>query len=107
MRARRLTWRIGYWRILEETELPHHPVDDVLLDIDVEDQLLPRQPVGLVSGAQGREPLWCAGSDHGRSVRRPPDLGIDHLVDLTNEVLVGLLRLLPSLDMQQRTRKVK
>jgi hypothetical protein len=80
---------------------------DVVLDVDVEDQSLPRHPVRLVSGAQGREPLWCAGSDHGRSVRRPPDLGIDHPVDLTNEVLVRLLRLLPSPNVLQRTRKVK
>jgi hypothetical protein len=79
----------------------------VVLDVDVEDQSLPRHPVRLVSGAQGREPLWCAGSDHGRSVRRPPDLGIDHPVDLTNEVLVRLLRLLPSPNVLQRTRKVK
>jgi hypothetical protein len=82
-------------------------VDGVLLDIDVEDQSSPRQPVGLVSGAQGREPLWCAGSDNGWSVRRPPDLGINHPVDLTNEVLVGLLRLLPSPNVLQRTRKIK
>jgi hypothetical protein len=107
MRARRQTWRSRYWRILEEAELPHHPVDGVLLDIDVEDQSSPRQLVFLVSGAQGREPLWCAGSDHGRSVRRPPDLGIDHPVDLTNEVPVGLLRLLPNPNMLQRTRRVK
>jgi hypothetical protein len=71
-------------------------VDGVLLDVDVEDQSSPRQPIGLVSGAQGQEPLWCAGSDDGRSIRLPPDLGIDHPVDLTNEVLVCLLRLLPS-----------
>jgi hypothetical protein len=82
-------------------------VDGVLLDVDVKDQSLPRHPVGLVSGAQGREPLWCAGSDHGRSVRHPPDLGIDHPVDLTNEVPVGLLRLLPIPNVLQRTRKVK
>jgi hypothetical protein len=82
-------------------------VDGVLLDVDVEDQLSPRHPVGLVSGAQGREPLWCAGSDHGRSIRRPPDLGINHLVDLTNEVPVGLFQLLPSPNVLQRTRKVK
>jgi hypothetical protein len=99
--------RSGYWHILEEAELPHHPVDGALLDVDIEDQSSPRQPVGLVSGAQGREPLWCVGSDHGRSARRPPDLGMDHLVDLTNEVLVGLLRLLPSPNVLQRTRKVK
>jgi hypothetical protein len=35
--------------------------------------------------------------------RRPPDLGIDHLVDLTNEVLVRLLQLLPSSNVLQRT----
>jgi hypothetical protein len=104
MRARRQTWRSGYWRILEEAELPYHPVDGVLLDVDVEDQSSPRQPVGLVSGAQGREPLWCAGSDHGRSVRRPPDLGIDHPVDLSNEVLVGLLWLLPSPNVLQNEK---
>jgi hypothetical protein len=69
--------------------------------------LSPCHTVRLVSGAQGREPLWCTGSDHGRSVRRPPDLGIDHPVDLTNKVLVRLLRLLPSSNMLQRTRKVK
>jgi hypothetical protein len=107
MRARRQTWSSGYWRILEEAKLPHHPVDGVLLNIDVEDQSSPRQPVGLVSGAQSQEPLWCAGSDHGRSVWRPPDLGIDHPVDLTNEVLIGLLRLPPSPNVLQRTRKVK
>jgi hypothetical protein len=107
VRGRRHTWRSGYWRILEGAELPHHPVDGVLLDVDVEDQSSPRHPVGLVSGAQGREPLWCAGSDHGRSVRHPPNLGIDHPVDLTNEVLIGLLRLLPSPNVLQRTRKVK
>jgi hypothetical protein len=104
--ARRQTWR-GYWSSLEVAELPHHPVDGVLLDVDVEDQSSPRQPVGLVSGGQGLEPLKCAGSDDGRSVRRPPDLGIDHPVDLTNEVLVGLLRLLPSPNVLQKTRKVK
>jgi hypothetical protein len=95
-------WRSGYWRILEKAELPYHPVDGVLLDVDIEDQSSPRQPVGLVSGAQGQEPLWCAGSD-----RRPSDLGIDHPVDLTNEVLVGLLRLLPIPNVLQRMRKVK
>jgi hypothetical protein len=96
MRARWQTWRSGYGRSLEEAELPHHPVDGLLLDLDVEDQSSPCQPVGLVSGAQGREPLWCAGSDNGWIVRHPSDLGIDHPVDLTNEVLIGLLRLLPS-----------
>jgi hypothetical protein len=55
VRTRRQTWRNGYWSSLEEAEVPHHPVDDVLLDVDVEDQSSPRQPVGLVSGAQGRE----------------------------------------------------
>jgi hypothetical protein len=107
VRCRRHTWHSGYWRTLEEAELPHHPVDGVLLDEDVEDQSSPRHPVRLVSGAQGREPLWCAGSDHGRSVRRPRDLGIDHPVDLTNEVLVHLLRVLPSPNVLQITRKVK
>jgi hypothetical protein len=82
-------------------------VDGVLLDVDVEDQSSPRHLVGLVSGAQGREPLWCAGSDHGRSVRCPPDLGFDHPVDLTNEVPIGLLRLLPSPNVLQKMRKVK
>jgi hypothetical protein len=81
-------------------------VDGVLLDVDIEHQSSLRHPVRLVWGAQGQEPLWCAGSDHGRSVRRPPDLGIDHPVDLTKEVLVGLLRLLPSPNVLQRTRKV-
>jgi hypothetical protein len=102
IRARRQTWRSRYRR---EAELPHHPVDGVLLDVDVEDQSSSRQQVGLVSGAQGREPMWCAGGDNGWSVRRPPNLGIDHPVDLTNEVLVGLLRLLPNV--LQRIRKVK
>jgi hypothetical protein len=37
MRARRQTWCSGYWRILEEADLPHHSMDDVLLDVDVED----------------------------------------------------------------------
>jgi hypothetical protein len=82
-------------------------VDGVLLDVDAEDQSPPRHPVRLVSGAQGREPLWCAGSDHSRSVRRAPDLSIGHPVDLTNEVLVHLLRLLPNPNVLQRTRKVK
>jgi hypothetical protein len=50
-------WRSGYWRSLEEAELPHHPVDGVLLDVDVEDQSSPHHPVRLVLGAQGREPL--------------------------------------------------
>jgi hypothetical protein len=100
-------WRSGYWSSLEEAELPHHLVDGVLLDVDIEDQSSPRQPVGLVSGAQGREPLWCTGSDDDRSVRRPSDLGIDHLIDLTNKVLVGLLRLLPIPNVLQKTRKVK
>jgi hypothetical protein len=107
VRCRLQTWRSGYWRTLEEAELPHHPVDGVLLNIDVKDQSSPRHPVRLVSGAQGREPLWCTGSDRDRSVRRPPDLGINHPVDLTNEVLVRLLRLLPSPNVLQRTRKVK
>jgi hypothetical protein len=31
-------WRSGYWRSLEEAELPHHLVYGVLLDVDVEDQ---------------------------------------------------------------------
>jgi hypothetical protein len=106
VRASRQTWRSGYWSSLEEAEVPHHPVDGVLLNVDVEDQSSPRQPVGLVLGAQGREPMWYAGSDDGRSVRHPLDLGIDHLVDLTNEVPVGLLRLLPSPNVLQRTRKV-
>jgi hypothetical protein len=106
VRTRRQTWRSGYWSSLEEAELPHHPVDGVLLDVEVEDQSSPRQPVGLVSGARGQEPLWCTGSDDGRSVRRPPNLGIDHPVDLTSEVL-GLLRLLPSPNILQKTRKVK
>jgi hypothetical protein len=35
--ARRQAWRNGYWCLLEEAELPHHPVDGVLLDVDVED----------------------------------------------------------------------
>jgi hypothetical protein len=107
VRARRQTWRSGYWSSLEEAELPHHPVDGILLDVDIEDQSSSRQPVGLISGAQGREPLWCAGSDDGRSVRRPPHLGIDHPVDLNNEVPVGLLPLLPSPNVLQRMRKVK
>jgi hypothetical protein len=107
VRARRLTWHSGYWSSLEEAELPHHLVDGVLLDVDVEDQSSPRQPVGLVSGAQGREPVWCASNDDGKSVRHPPDLGIDHPVDLTNEVPVGLLQLLPSPNVLQTTRKVK
>jgi hypothetical protein len=51
--------------------------------------------------------MWCAGSDDSKSVRCPPDLGIYHPVDLTNEVLVGLLRLLPSLNVLQKMRKVK
>jgi hypothetical protein len=38
-------------------------MDDVLLDVDVEDKSSPCHPVRLVSGAQGREPQWCAGSD--------------------------------------------
>jgi hypothetical protein len=38
MRVRRHTWRSGYWRILEEAELPYHPVDGILLDVDIEDQ---------------------------------------------------------------------
>jgi hypothetical protein len=84
-------------------ELPHHPVDGVLLDVDVEDQSSPRHPVHLVSGAQGREPLWCVDSDHGSSVRRPLDLRIDYPVDLTNEVLIRLLWLLPSPNVMQRT----
>jgi hypothetical protein len=107
VRGRRQTWRSGYWCNLEDAELPHHPVDGVLLDVDVKGQSSPRHPVRLVLGAQGREPLWCAGSDHGRSVRRPPDLGIDHPVDLTNEVLIRLLWLLPGPNVLQRTRKVK
>jgi hypothetical protein len=107
VRCRWQTWRSGYWLHLEEVELPHHPVDSVLLDVDVEDQSLPRHPVRLVSGAQGREPLWCAGNDHGRSVRCLPNLGIDNPVDMTNEVLVRLLRLLPSPNVLQRSRKVK
>jgi hypothetical protein len=37
-------WRSEYWSSLEEAELP--------LDVDVEDQSSPRQPVGLVSGAK-------------------------------------------------------
>jgi hypothetical protein len=49
-------------------------VDDVLLNVDIEDKSSPRHPVRLVSGAQGREPLWCAGSEHGRSVQRRSDL---------------------------------
>jgi hypothetical protein len=102
MRYRWQTWRSRYWRLLEEAELPHHPVDDVLLDVDVEDQSS-CHPVHLVSGAQEREPLWCAGSDHGRNVRRPPDLDIDHPVDLTYKVLVRLLWLLPSPNVLQRT----
>jgi hypothetical protein len=85
--ARRQTWRSRYGRSLEEAELPQHPVGGVLLDVDVEDQSSSRQPVGLVSGTQGREPLWCAGNDNGWSVRRPPDLGIDHPVDLTKKSL--------------------
>jgi hypothetical protein len=97
MRGRRQTWRSRYWRSLEEAELPHHPVDSILLDVDVEDQSSPRHRVGLVLGAQGREPLWCAGSDHGRSIRRPRDLG--------NEVLAGLLRLLPSPNVLQKKEK--
>jgi hypothetical protein len=56
VRCRRQTWRSGCWRTLEEAELPHHPVDDVLLDIDVEDQSSPRHPVRLVSGAQDDSP---------------------------------------------------
>jgi hypothetical protein len=68
----------------------------------LEDQSSPRHPVRLVSEAQGREPLWCVASDHG-SVRRPPELGIEHPVDLTNEVLVRLLWLLPSPNVLQRT----
>jgi hypothetical protein len=66
-------------------------VDGILLDVDAEGQSSSRHPVRLASVAQGREPLWCAGSDHGRSVRCPPNLGIDHPVDLTYEVFVRLL----------------
>jgi hypothetical protein len=107
VRGRRQTWCSGYWCLLEEAELPHHTVDGVLLDVDVEDQSSLHHPIRLVSGAQGRKPLWCEGSDHGRSVRCPQDLGIDHPIDVTNEVLVRLLRLLPSPNVLQRTRKVK
>jgi hypothetical protein len=103
VRCRRQTWRNGYWRLLEEAELPHHPVDGVLLYVDVEDQSSLHHLVRLVSGAQGREALWCASINHGRSVRRPPNLGIDHPVDLTYKVLVRLLRLLPSPNVLQRT----
>jgi hypothetical protein len=107
VRCRLQTWCNRYWRTLEEVELSHHPVDGVLRDVDVEDQSSSRHPVRLVSGAQRREALWCTGNDHGRSVRCPPDLGIDHPVDLTNEVLIRLLRLLSSPNVLQRTRKVK
>jgi hypothetical protein len=103
VRHRRQTWRSGYWRLLEEAELPHHPVDDILLNVDVEDQSLPHHQYTWSLVAQGQEPLWCAGSNHGRSVRRPLDLGIDHLVDLTYEVLVCLLPLLPSPNVLHRT----
>jgi hypothetical protein len=37
VRCRRQTWHNVYWRLLEEAELPHHPMDGVLLDVDVED----------------------------------------------------------------------
>jgi hypothetical protein len=93
----RQTWRSGYQSSLEEAELPHHPVDGVLLGVDVEDQSSPRHPVRLVSGApvvRGQR-QW-----HERTTST--DLGIDHPVDLTNEVLVRLLRLLPSANVLQR-----
>jgi hypothetical protein len=34
VRGRRQTWRSEYWCLLEEAELPHDPVDGVLLDVD-------------------------------------------------------------------------
>jgi hypothetical protein len=39
-------------------------------------------------------------------VRSPPDLGIDHHVDLAHEVLVRLLRLLPSPSVLHTNKKV-
>jgi hypothetical protein len=53
MHCRWQTWRSGYWRLLEEVELPHHLMDGILLDVDVEDQLSLHHPVHLVSVAQG------------------------------------------------------
>jgi hypothetical protein len=54
MSGRRQTWGSGYWHLLEEAELPHHTMDGVLLDIDVEDQSSLRHPIRLVSRAQGQ-----------------------------------------------------
>jgi hypothetical protein len=48
-------------RHLVEAELPHHHMDRVLLDVDVEHQMSRHLPiVVLVSKTQRREALWCA-----------------------------------------------
>jgi hypothetical protein len=60
-------------------------VDGVLLHVHVEQQRRPRHPVLLVSEAQEREALRCAGRDSLLRVRRPPDVRIRERVELTDE----------------------
>jgi hypothetical protein len=81
-------------RLLVEAELLHHPVDGVLLPVHVKHQRHLRLLVVLVSEAQRREALWCAGHDSLLCVRRPPDVGFYQRVELTDEVFVRPLRLL-------------
>jgi hypothetical protein len=79
--------------LLVAIELPQHPVDGVLLHVHVERQRQPRHLVLQVAGAQSREALWCAGRDSLLGKRRPPDVRVCESVELPDEVLVRLLRL--------------
>jgi hypothetical protein len=62
---------VGAWNSVDHTHKPllvaaklrQHRVDSVLLHVHVEQQWRPRHLVLVVSEAQSREPLWCAGRD--------------------------------------------
>jgi hypothetical protein len=75
------------------TELPQHHLDGVLLHIHIEQQRRPRHPVLLVTEAQSREAMWCAGRDNILGVGRPPGVRVCQSIELPDEVLVRPLRL--------------
>ena len=76
--------------LLVETELPHDPVDVVLLDVDVIKDRLYRHLVFLVSQAQGRETARCQGVNVGCSEWSPPHILVHKTVELSHEVRVRL-----------------
>ena len=81
--------------LLVETELPHDPVDVVLLDVDVIKDRLSRHPIFLVSQAQGRKTARCPGVNVGCSERSPPHILVHKIVELSHEVRVRLPHLHP------------